>query len=158
VIHQKYAAKKVLGKLIDADPETAEVVKAKLRMLDQPLLFITLTQSFEDPVLRSAVMNSFKSGLSLWPDSINKEAIKFGYQPLGADYTAERAAALLKTLEPHFQAEYQRLLEKAEVSEEIAQANNEVAAGELLENVVLHYMAKFGYAYSPDRQRFEPRN
>jgi hypothetical protein len=146
-----------LRRLIDTDPETAEVVQAKLRMLERPLGFITYAQSLEDPLLRPAVMESWRSGRSGWPEMIAREATNLGYQASPADDTAERAAALLKTLEPHFQAEYQRLLEKAVVSEEIAQANNEVAAGEFLENVVIGYMMKFGYTYSVDRHRFEPR-
>jgi hypothetical protein len=158
VIHQKYAAKKGLGKLVNADPETSEVTEAKLRMLERPLFFITLTQSLEDPLLRPAVMDSLRSDRSSWPDWIDKEAMKFGYLALGRDYTAERAAAMLKTLEPHFQAEYQRLLEKAELSEEMAQAYDTVAVGETLENVVIGYMMKLGYIYNPDRQRFESRN
>jgi hypothetical protein len=152
--------KEILRKQIDADPELSEVLKAKLRLLESPLFYITLAQALNDPVLRPAVVEKLEENTSYYlVKGINETAEKFGlgkpntYTPK----TGEQIASLLRSLEPHLQAEYERLLEKMQISEEMAEALVHVRASEVIYNQVYDYMVKRGWRSTGPDRKFEQR-
>jgi len=72
----------------------------------------------------------------------------------GPPKNAEEVAALYKTMEPHFQAEYQRLLEKLELGEEIVRAYNENQSSQILWGTFIGGMERRGYDFDAGKPFF----
>jgi hypothetical protein len=153
-------AKNSLRKRIEADPELSEVWKAKLVPFYQPLQFIAYAQALEDPLLRPPMLEflSDHHRLALLVEHVSDTAQKYGIRKPNAPApkTAEEVASLIKALEPHYQAEYDRLVEKMGIDEEMAQHVVNSQASETLYNPVYGYLLKRGWTYNVKEQKFEP--
>ena len=153
-------AKNSLRKRIEADPELSDVWKAKLVPLHQPLQFIAYAQALEDPLLRPPMLEflSDHHRLALFVQHVCDSAQKYGIRNAKAPVpkTAEEIASLITALEPHYQAEYDRLVEKMEIDEEMAQQVVSSQTSETLYNPAGEYLWKRGWTFNLKEQKFEP--
>ena len=159
---QRWEYNDALRKHINADPELAETLKAKIQQLESPLLYIALAQGLDNSLLRPAVLEGLEDAIQKnYPlvEMIEKTAEKFGVKRPGTPTSKGGAdlAALLKALEPQVQADYQRLLEMLEVDEDVARILEPARGGDVLYTYMLGYMQKRGWNYNVDRRTFEPR-
>jgi hypothetical protein len=149
-----------LRKRIDADPELSEVLKAKLKPLEQPLMYITYAQGLNDPQFRHSILEMLGDDrkIGLFLQYISEAAGKYGITKANTPIakTAEERASLLKALEPHFQAEYDRLVEKMQIDEEMVDHLVRIQARESLYYSVVGYLAKRGWNWNVTGRKFEP--
>ena len=152
VFHQQTEARKRLRTLIDADPELSAVLRAKLDTLQQHLYFITIAQALDDPVLRPLLLegwNALVENDSPELRNIYRTGARFDAngQFKGPPKSGADIAAFYRAMEPHFQADYQRLLQKMDLSEEIARAYEEHRSNEVLWHCLMGALERRGYTF-----------
>ena len=152
VFHQQTEARERLRTLMDADPELSAVLRAKLDSLQQHLYFITIAQAMDDPVLRPLLLegwNALVENDSPELRNIYRTGARFDAygQFKGPPKSRAEIAAFYRAMEPHFQADYQRLLQKMDLSEEIARAYEEHRSNEVLWHCLMGALERRGYTF-----------
>jgi hypothetical protein len=159
VQEDRRVSRESLAQQLNADPELTEVSRAKLQQLRSPLFFIALAQALDDGLLRPALLEDWgRRGLlhDAFVQRVESAAVRFGYADYARPRTADQLAALVKRLEPHFQTDYDRLVHKLDVREELLHPFETEASGEVLDYYYVSYLTRRGYSYDRRKQAFLP--
>lgn len=157
VVQERDAANQALYKLLDADPEITGILKAKLQALDSALGWLVMAQALRDSQLRPVIMDYLGDEQHVMDARLlYKAAAAFGVERSSptSGRRAEDLASLLLDLEPRFQADYQRLLAKVGVSDQLEHVYLTYKTNSALDNFVIGYMRKAGYSYNLDSRSF----